>query len=66
MKSVVRCMDVGFTVLGDRTGNEWVKVLGLEHGRAVVVRPDQHILAMLGSMKSSEAILSLILGHLGI
>lgn len=51
-------------VLGARK-NEWVMGLQLNHGAAVMVRPDQHILNCYGKETSVEEVIEGLRSHLG-
>jgi hypothetical protein len=46
--------------------NEWVMGLQLEHGGAVVVRPDQHILNCYGKDTGAREVLQGLMSHLGL
>lgn len=46
--------------------NEWVMGLQLNHGAAVLVRPDQHILNCYGQEASVTEVLKGLKGHLGL
>lgn len=46
--------------------NEWVMGLQLNHGAAVLVRPDQHILNCYGKETNIEEVIKGLKGHLGL
>ena len=52
-----------------QSGSIWVDLLGLERGRAVLVRPDQHILGVWEERDlehAAESLRNSVLSHLGL
>jgi len=52
-----------------QSGSKWVDLLGLERGRVVVVRPDQHILGVWEERDlkhSADSLKNSVLSHLGL
>ncbi|KAK0111364.1 hypothetical protein ONS95_001726 [Cadophora gregata] len=55
-----------FNLVAGARANEWVMGMQLEHGAAVLVRPDQHILNCYGAGTKVGEVLDALLGHLGV
>ena len=58
-------LGVDFTV-GCEKGEAWARACGLDHGGAIAVRPDQHILARIEHGQSAEPAAADILAALGL
>ncbi|KAH9210423.1 3-propionate hydroxylase [Leptodontidium sp. 2 PMI_412] len=72
-KSNARTLKINTAILGQdfnlipgARANEWVMGMQLEHGAAVLVRPDQHILNCYGAGTKVDEVLEGLLGHLGV
>ncbi|PVH79348.1 3-propionate hydroxylase [Cadophora sp. DSE1049] len=55
-----------FNLVAGARANEWVMGMQLEHGAAVLVRPDQHILNCYGAGTKVDEVFEGLLGHLGV
>lgn len=55
-----------FNLVAGARANEWVMGMQLEHGSAVLVRPDQHILNCYSAGTKVDELLEGLLGHLGV
>jgi hypothetical protein len=55
-----------FELIGGARRNEWVMGLQLEHGAAVLVRPDQHILNCYGLETKVDEVAEGLVAHLGL
>ena len=58
-------MDEDFTLLSGPKAETWVQGCGLRTGEALLVRPDQHILARLGRDDTVEQLATVLKQHLG-
>ena len=58
-------LDRDYSVHGDR-GEDWLRKTGLGDGGALLVRPDQHILAFLAPGSSAHEVARVVRDHLGL
>lgn len=65
LKLNVVVLDEDFEVVMGKKGIEWMKEMGLKEGGAVLVRPDQHILALFGKGDLGQ-VTTVLKEHLGI
>lgn len=49
---------------GDENSRQWLKLTGLAEGKAILIRPDQHILAVFSKESRSEDLVSTLQDHL--
>ena len=61
--SVVQ-LGADFSVRADRSGDTWTAFLGLADGGSVLIRPDQHILAMFERTSSPHDVAKALAAHL--
>jgi FAD binding domain len=61
-----RYSGVDFEVLPGAQGDAWAKGFGLEEGGGVLVRPDQHVLMVLGKDNSFQEVRRGLEAHLGL
>lgn len=62
----VRALSKDFEVVNTEGSAEWSASLGLNAGGAVLVRPDQHIVALVDSHTTTDALVRLWADHLDI
>ncbi|RDW65001.1 hypothetical protein BP6252_10652 [Coleophoma cylindrospora] len=66
LKVNVLVLGKDFELLDGKYAAEWIEGFGLDNGGAVLVRPDQHILARLDGQGSIEDLLKVLKEHVGI
>ena len=66
LKVNVAVLDQDFELLNGNYGDEWKQEMGLNDGGAVLVRPDQHILAILSTQTTADMFGQAIERHLGL
>lgn len=59
-------VNVDFSFMNEPRAMEWVKGFGLEHGGAVLVRPDQHVLTVFNENTSVGEVVNVLHGYLGL
>jgi len=66
LKINIAALGKDFNLVAGARANEWVMGMQLEHGSAVLVRSDQHILNCYSAGTKVDELLEGLLGHLGV